>query len=202
MRKSDDKRQQLLEVAYRLFSSKGFDNISISRVAAEVGVSKVTIYNYFSSKEDLFVQCVSGVAENYLEDLFAGLDPRGATLSNSLNRLGKRALHLICSSEVVAAYRLAIAEECRHPFSILFYERIASRQAELAAYLAGAMAAGSLHRGDPRLAAAQFRALLEAEVYEPVLLKACAVPPGKQSLRQAAGRAVDTFLRAYAPTKP
>ncbi|HEX5363591.1 MAG TPA: TetR/AcrR family transcriptional regulator C-terminal domain-containing protein, partial [Gallionella sp.] len=69
----------------------------------------------------------------------------------------------------------------------------------LATILTTFMDAGQLRKADPDLAAAQLRALLEAEVFEPLLLQALDTPPNDRALKKAAARAVDTFLRAYAP---
>ncbi|HOP62080.1 MAG TPA: TetR/AcrR family transcriptional regulator [Spirochaetota bacterium] len=47
------RREQILKSAEKVFSEKGFQNSTISDVAKETGVSDTTIYEYFSSKEDL-----------------------------------------------------------------------------------------------------------------------------------------------------
>ncbi len=47
------RRDQILKSAERVFSEKGFLNSTISDVAKETGVSDTTIYEYFSSKEEL-----------------------------------------------------------------------------------------------------------------------------------------------------
>ena len=47
------RREQILKAAEKVFSEKGFQNSTISDVAKETGVSDTTIYEYFSSKEDL-----------------------------------------------------------------------------------------------------------------------------------------------------
>lgn len=47
------RRDQILRAAEKVFSDKGFQNSTISDVAKETGVSDTTIYEYFSSKEEL-----------------------------------------------------------------------------------------------------------------------------------------------------
>ena len=47
-------RQQIADVAMRLFVQRGFDQVTVAEVAAEAGVSEKTVFNYFPTKEDLF----------------------------------------------------------------------------------------------------------------------------------------------------
>jgi AcrR family transcriptional regulator len=42
--------------AIKLFSEHGFDNVSVTQIAEEAGVSKMTVFNYFPAKEDLLLQ--------------------------------------------------------------------------------------------------------------------------------------------------
>lgn len=52
--KSEAKRQAILAVARESFTRHGFETTSMSAIASEVGGSKATLYNHFSSKEALF----------------------------------------------------------------------------------------------------------------------------------------------------
>jgi len=60
-RSSTPKRNELLLGAARAFLSDGFQAATMQRIAAACGVGKGTLYEYFSSKEDLFIEvCLSG----------------------------------------------------------------------------------------------------------------------------------------------
>ena len=47
-------RETISAVATRLFLERGFDNVTVAEVAAAANVSKMTVFNYFPRKEDLF----------------------------------------------------------------------------------------------------------------------------------------------------
>lgn len=47
-------RQMISDTATRLFMARGFDRVTIDEVAAAANVSKMTVFNYFARKEDLF----------------------------------------------------------------------------------------------------------------------------------------------------
>ena len=46
-------RQLLSETARRLFSERGFEQVSVAEIAREAEVSEQTVFNYFPRKEDL-----------------------------------------------------------------------------------------------------------------------------------------------------
>ena len=50
----DARRELILDVAQEVFLEEGFANASMSTIAARLGGSKGTLYNYFKSKDDLF----------------------------------------------------------------------------------------------------------------------------------------------------
>jgi len=49
--KGERRRQELLQIAYRLFIEKGYDNTSIDEIIAAAGIAKGTYYYHFPSKE-------------------------------------------------------------------------------------------------------------------------------------------------------
>jgi AcrR family transcriptional regulator/acyl dehydratase len=49
-------RQRIIEVTLRLFESQGFHATSVESIAKEAGTSRSTLYQYFESKEQIFVE--------------------------------------------------------------------------------------------------------------------------------------------------
>lgn len=52
-RKKQETRFAIFRAAMELFVAKGFDQVSVAQVAEAANVSKVTVFNYFPTKEDL-----------------------------------------------------------------------------------------------------------------------------------------------------
>jgi AcrR family transcriptional regulator len=53
-RKKQATRQSISNIATRLFTERGFDNVTVTEIAAAANVAKMTVFNYFARKEDLF----------------------------------------------------------------------------------------------------------------------------------------------------
>ena len=54
--KSGDKRQAILNAAEKTFGASGYAAATMDQIAADAGISKGSIYNYFRSKQDLFME--------------------------------------------------------------------------------------------------------------------------------------------------
>ena len=51
MKKGERRKQDLLNIAYRMFIQKGYENASVDDIIIEAGIAKGTYYYYFESKE-------------------------------------------------------------------------------------------------------------------------------------------------------
>jgi len=61
------RKDQILEVAARLFSHSGYNGTSMQRLAEGLGILRGSIYAHISSKEDLLFEIVEGGADRFLE---------------------------------------------------------------------------------------------------------------------------------------
>ncbi len=64
-------RQRIVETAERLFYAEGIRSVGIDRIIAEAEVAKMTLYNHFSSKDDLILAVLQ-----YREEKFGGMFER------------------------------------------------------------------------------------------------------------------------------
>lgn len=65
---------RILDAAHGLFSAHGFDDVSMSDVAAEAGVARATVFNHFGSKRSLVEAITGEVMADYEAMLENALD--------------------------------------------------------------------------------------------------------------------------------
>jgi AcrR family transcriptional regulator len=63
----DERRQQLLERGAELFTSHSYGELSMSKIATELGISKGLLYHYFPSKQAYFEATLGAWAERLRE---------------------------------------------------------------------------------------------------------------------------------------
>ncbi len=63
---ADQRREQLLEVALRLFAGRGFAATTMDDIASAAGVTKPLLYQHFDSKRALYLELVDSVARDLL----------------------------------------------------------------------------------------------------------------------------------------
>jgi AcrR family transcriptional regulator len=175
-------QERILKTADRLFYSQGIRAVGVDTVAAEIGISKRTLYNYFPSKDDLIIAYLSRrfipirnsdqppleqilQVFDWLERWFASDRFRGCAFANAVTELGDAA-HPVCK------IALGFKEQRRVWLrDILISVGVADPEGlsmQLAILVEGAIAS-ALIRGDPAMARA-------AKAAAHVLLTAAGVP--------------------------
>jgi AcrR family transcriptional regulator len=79
-RKKRETRELISGVATRLFVLRGFDNVTVAEVAEAANVSKMTVFNYFPRKEDLFFDA-QDVAAQLLREVIEQRPPGTSVLA-------------------------------------------------------------------------------------------------------------------------
>lgn len=187
---------RVLAAARVHFSESGFDGGSMERIAATAAVSKVTLYNYFPSKEALFNAVVNEPIQRAFEVDVEGLDP--ARPAESLRRIAENYLALITSRDLIEHLRLLHAGAAANPLLGRSFVQTGPEAVtrQLAKYLKAAHACGSLVIPSAAQAAEQFVAMVRGNEQMRMLL-------GQAPLRGAAARkrycrsCVDLFVRSF-----
>lgn len=71
----EERRQEIIDTAMRVFCEKGYEKTSISDIAKEMHVAQGLCYRYFPSKEALFDAALDQYAEQQVQALCAHIHP-------------------------------------------------------------------------------------------------------------------------------
>jgi AcrR family transcriptional regulator len=66
---ADRRREQLLDVALKLFATRGFSATTMDEIAEAAGVTKPLLYQHFDSKRALYIELLDAVADRLLEEI-------------------------------------------------------------------------------------------------------------------------------------
>ena len=151
------KRRAIVDSAAHLFFHNGYAATSIEQVAADAGVSKVTIYNQFGDKRALFAAAVECECEKMRGHFSLEAMPAG-TIRERLTAIGEAVFDFLFRSEMIQFERRIAAETEHDPaLGAAFLEAGPWRMKHgFAAWLRHAENAGDLRIADAELAAEQF----------------------------------------------
>ena len=163
-RKKQATRRHIAAVAKALFTARGFDNVTVAEVAEAADVSKMTVFNYFPRKEDLFLDRHADQVRD-IQQALAGRAP-GESVATALRRYQH---HLLETHHELSGAVEGIAgcwETIRVSPALL--SRLHEQALELQAVISDALTAET---GDPlmsRLVAGQLAAAIGA-IFETAL---------------------------------
>lgn len=64
----EQRKIEIIEAAIKVFGEKGYHKGKIEEIAKEAGIGKSTIYEYFTSKMDIFQQVLGHIFQTYIDD--------------------------------------------------------------------------------------------------------------------------------------
>lgn len=113
-------RDKIFASAVGLFQRKGFDNVTIEEICAEAGVSKGLFYNYFSSKEEIFVAEFNQV-EHLFEQIRASFGPTDTCIEKLLISVERILRYVLDFGDTLGrdALRIVYINALRRPNSFL-----------------------------------------------------------------------------------
>ncbi|MEO7064126.1 MAG: TetR/AcrR family transcriptional regulator [Dokdonella sp.] len=193
-----EKRAAILDAAKRLFLHTGFEGTSMDAIAAEAGVSKLTVYSHFTDKETLFFAAIRVHCEEQMPATLFDVDIRGP-VRGQLEAIAHAFFSLVMAPESVALHRLLNSGAGTSPKLVqLFWDAGPKRvQCGFQQFLHNEVDAGQLEIADVPRAAAQFFALLKGE-FHARLLCGCVEPISQSDIDNHVGATVELFLRGYA----
>ncbi len=67
VKEAEERKNEILDVAERLFGSKGFDNTSTNDILNEIGIARGTLYYHFKSKEEILDIMIDRMTKQLVE---------------------------------------------------------------------------------------------------------------------------------------
>lgn len=203
-----EKRRAITVAARAVFGREGYSRASVDVIAVEAGVSKRTIYNHFTDKEQLFqavalegaeqvTEAIGEILERHLRKIVDLREDLIAFAQDRVTALARFPDHF-------ALVRTIEAEVTRIPPDVLQVWREVgplSSHTRLAPYLRRIADRGPLVMDDSEQAAHHFNLLTITDVNQRTFYGALPLPESETNIIVTSG--VDAFLRLYgAPTTP
>jgi AcrR family transcriptional regulator len=199
--KTEEKRQAIVATARATFRKRGFVAASMAEISASLGGSKGTLYNYFTSKEELFAAVIVEMAKSHGEGPVSELE-QARDIRMGLRTFAHKLVRLFCSPELVDFRRMHIAEGGRAGLGKLVFDNGARLfHQRVAAVFAAQVRAGNFRDADPWQAAIHLVGLCKAGLADN-LLEGVDNHASEEEIAATADAAVDVFLRAYAVEPP
>ena len=197
-------RERVLKAAFALFRERGFAGTSTLEIATRAKVSKRDLYALFDDKQAMLTACITERARRMRQpvDLAASIPQSRADVVATLVALGISILRGISDPNVLAVYRLAIAEADRAP-EVARALDAGGREANwraIAEWFAKVQAQGLIGAGDPAAITARFVPMLWGDVQIRLLMQVREAPTSAE-IEARARAAADALLALYPPSR-
>lgn len=195
------RERRILDAALVVFSQKGFVSASMDDIAAEAGLTKPTLYQYFPSKDELFTAMMTEERDHMLESFEY---PSASGMVAELYAFSWHYADVVLRPDMLNLARLIIGEAQRLPDVGRAYQASGPDRvlAGMIAYLERQRAAGRLVFDDAELAAEDLWGLILSAPRNRALHIPDAVPD-RGTIERYIRNGLRVFLRAYstAPNK-
>jgi len=191
-------RDRILDAAFEAFMKSGYAAASTLEIASHARVSKRELYSLVGNKQQMLIACIAERSRQRLTVPAELPVPRDReTLGHVLSAFGAQLIREVSDPDVIAVFRLAIAEVVQAPEVARALDSIGRETTRVALRKLMSQAEESgLLQGRPAELAEQFAGLLWRDLLVGLLLGVAERP----SPREAAARARDAaaaFLRIH-----
>lgn len=195
------KVEQVLSGARQIFMRDGFEAANVDDIAKAAGVSKATLYSYFSDKRQLFREVVQAECDRMSVEILSKLD-NTEPVRCSLKTAALGLATFLVSSFSQRVFRICLAERDRFPeLGQAYYECGPSNgHDQMVAHLREAVRKQELAIEDIDMAAYQFAELCKARIFTRVAF-GVQTEFSEGEIEQVAEQAVETFMARFAPAR-
>jgi AcrR family transcriptional regulator len=162
-RRPDERPQQILGAAFRVFGTRGLHQATLDEVAREAGIAKGTIYLYFPSKAALFSAMLKARVNDFMPAVEAPRSAGPSPIRDRLLTLGRNLYRFFRSPAYLAMYRTMVSEALDFPdaAALLYREGILPANRRLAEIIRRGIVAGECRSVDPLVAARAFAGMFQ-----------------------------------------
>ena len=198
--KDPAKRKAIFEAAKKLFPEHGYDGVSMDAIAAEAGVSKLTLYSHFKDKDELFLIAVEAICKQQLSPEVFDLGPDRSCVREVLLRAARRFVDLVGGEHTIWVYRMLASRAPNNShLSDIFFEvgpRLTIKPLEN--FLREADKSGLLEVPDPAESAEHLSCLFKG-VWHTRRIIGCSGQLSPEEMDAHLRSVVDLFVRAHEP---
>jgi AcrR family transcriptional regulator len=141
-------RQKLIETAARHFAERGLEGAAVDAISNDAGFAKGTLYNYFSSKNDLFAAVIEEASQQALRRCESA--EMGATVRDRLHALAAADVAVLRENEGFAKVLVREAMSFRPDAYPLIVGHLAPLVAKVVEVLEAGVHEGKIRDDRPR----------------------------------------------------
>ncbi|MBN2511257.1 MAG: TetR/AcrR family transcriptional regulator [Spirochaetales bacterium] len=169
-RDTSKKREDILDGAIAAFREYGYETVNMDQIAGKSGASKRTLYNHFSSKEELLQAVIRRYLERQQEIKTCIMYDGNESLAQQLSRFIDAELYLVDDPErQILAKVLTSIFLWNTDLAVQTRKSYVTKTEPLVAWLEAASADGRIQKGDCTTSAELFQALVQGLLTWPAL---------------------------------
>lgn len=117
VKEAEERKEEILDAAEKLFAAKGFDNTSTGDILDAVGIARGTLYYHFKSKEEILDSVIGRITDRLMRDAEEIVRKKELPV---LERLTKAIMSLNVESKI--GYE--IMEQVHRPQNALMHQKM------------------------------------------------------------------------------
>ncbi|MBN2526087.1 MAG: TetR/AcrR family transcriptional regulator [Deltaproteobacteria bacterium] len=192
-RDTTKKRTQILDAAATVFIEDGYERASMDRIAEMANASKRTVYNHFSSKEELFQAVLERVIDEAMELKQITYDS-SKSLTSQLEKFADAKIAFTQKDDWLGMIKVTAGIFSSHPELVQKTIQQAEDNDTLAVWLQAATDDGRMKVENPRLVSTVFWSMIGGAFFWPVIFSG---PFPKMDVIPLKKEMIKMFLERY-----
>lgn len=168
--RSEQKREAILVAAKQAFLESGVAGTSMDKLASLANVSKRTVYNHFSSKEELVIELISSLWREAVQQVDVTFYPEQG-LHNQFEKVLLGELNASCSADYIEISRVVFGHYLYSPEELRKQvDKFSKKESAIANWIKAAVEHGSIKDCDIELFTEQSYTLIKGVYFWPLLV--------------------------------